>query len=275
MVKEWHARTGGWELLLQSSGRPASGGLQACRHNPVLTALGTADTMSSSRGKGNLQGQDGDHMALRQKAVSFMRQHRADFEPYMEDDEPFDAYCKRMAEVGMHGIPAVGGGCIAVHCIRATIEGSSVAECHQEQSLWWMLWVMPCACLPAGAQEGTWAGQQEQVAVARLFGVVTHIYQAGQPLWSIKPGFADFPEVFSAPDIFVAVSAVTRTCSTRGHMHSAKLRAMRPSAQYVFSTRCVRCLFRTRARSTSATTVASTTTACAPPATSPQGPRSR
>ena len=52
------------------------------------------------------QGQQGDHIALRQKVVSFMRQHREDFEPYMEDDEPFDAYCKRMAEVGMQGIPS-------------------------------------------------------------------------------------------------------------------------------------------------------------------------
>ena len=45
-----------------------------------------------------LQGAIGDHMQLRQKAVSFMRQHQADFEPYMEDDEGFDKYCQRMAQ---------------------------------------------------------------------------------------------------------------------------------------------------------------------------------
>ena len=49
--------------------------------------------------------------------------------------------------------------------------------------------------MPCSPQEGTWAGQQEQVAVARLFGVIIHIHQAGQPLWSIKPDFPGFPEV--------------------------------------------------------------------------------
>jgi hypothetical protein len=42
-------------------------------------------------------------MRIRQKTVTFMRQHQEDFEPYMEDDEPFDRYCKRMAEVCMQG----------------------------------------------------------------------------------------------------------------------------------------------------------------------------
>ena len=38
-------------------------------------------------------------MAYRQSTVTFMRQHRDDFEPYMEDEEDFDRYCSRMSLV--------------------------------------------------------------------------------------------------------------------------------------------------------------------------------
>jgi hypothetical protein len=50
------------------------------------------------------------------------------------------------------------------------------------------------SCLPGG-QDGTWAGQQEQVALAREQGLRLRIYQAGQPSWVLAPGFPDFPEV--------------------------------------------------------------------------------
>ncbi|KAK9788141.1 hypothetical protein WJX73_008434 [Symbiochloris irregularis] len=39
------------------------------------------------------------YVDLRSKVVSFMLQHRADFEPFMEDEEAFDTYCARMAKV--------------------------------------------------------------------------------------------------------------------------------------------------------------------------------
>lgn len=38
-------------------------------------------------------------MLYRQNTVSFMRQHRDDFEPFMEDGEDFERYCSRMAQV--------------------------------------------------------------------------------------------------------------------------------------------------------------------------------
>ena len=44
-------------------------------------------------------------------------------------------------------------------------------------------------------QESTWAGQQEQVALARQYGVMIRVYQANQPAWTIKPDFSDFPKV--------------------------------------------------------------------------------
>lgn len=46
-----------------------------------------------------LEGANGDHMALRQKVVNFIRSHSDDFEPYMEDGESLDHYCRRMSEV--------------------------------------------------------------------------------------------------------------------------------------------------------------------------------
>lgn len=49
-------------------------------------------------------------------------------------------------------------------------------------------------------QDGTWAGQQEQVALARCLGMVLCIYQAGQPCWNIRPDSPDFPKV--TPSVF-------------------------------------------------------------------------
>ena len=44
------------------------------------------------------QGNEGEHMVLRRKVVDFMQEHEDDFAPYMEDDEDFGSYCKRMAK---------------------------------------------------------------------------------------------------------------------------------------------------------------------------------
>ena len=46
-----------------------------------------------------VQGEAGDHFALRGKVVTFMRQHADDFSPFIEEDEDFEHYCKRMAQV--------------------------------------------------------------------------------------------------------------------------------------------------------------------------------
>lgn len=44
-------------------------------------------------------------------------------------------------------------------------------------------------------QDSTWAGQQEQVALARQYGVMIRVYQVNQPAWTMKPDFSDFPKV--------------------------------------------------------------------------------
>ena len=46
-------------------------------------------------------------------------------------------------------------------------------------------------------QDGTWAGQQEQVAAARHFNVRIAIYQAGQPCWVIQT--PDSAQVLCSP----------------------------------------------------------------------------
>lgn len=38
-------------------------------------------------------------MELRTSTIAYMQQHRADFEPYLEDEEKFEHYIKRMARV--------------------------------------------------------------------------------------------------------------------------------------------------------------------------------
>ena len=47
-------------------------------------------------------------MGYRQNTVSFMRQHKHDFEPFMEDGEDFARYCSRMAQVSSSCLLSVG-----------------------------------------------------------------------------------------------------------------------------------------------------------------------
>ena len=45
------------------------------------------------------QGGEQHHMSLRHDVVAFMQDHEPDFAPYMEDDENFNSYTKRMKKV--------------------------------------------------------------------------------------------------------------------------------------------------------------------------------
>ena len=42
----------------------------------------------------------GDHRALRREIVDYIAAHRPEFEPFVEDDEPFESYCARMRRDG-------------------------------------------------------------------------------------------------------------------------------------------------------------------------------
>ena len=85
-------------------------------------------------------------------------------------------------QTSSQGLIMRGWGCRKHACVRDLgVGGSSklTGACHA--------W--------PGLQEGTWAGQQEQVALARLEGIRICIHQAGQPLWTIAPCVPGFPQV--------------------------------------------------------------------------------
>ncbi|ETN10845.1 hypothetical protein PPTG_09911 [Phytophthora nicotianae INRA-310] len=50
-----------------------------------------------------LYGDQHQHEEVRKKIVSYLEQHRDDFEPFMEDEEKFEKYCERMREDGTWG----------------------------------------------------------------------------------------------------------------------------------------------------------------------------
>ncbi|XP_064109063.1 OTU domain-containing protein 3-like isoform X2 [Macrobrachium nipponense] len=55
-----------------------------------------------------LDGTPNTHQKHRQDVVAYMRQHRSDFEPFVEDDVPFDRHLSNLAELGTYG----GNDCI-------------------------------------------------------------------------------------------------------------------------------------------------------------------
>ena len=48
-----------------------------------------------------MQGNECGHLLLRTEVVDFIREHPDDFVPYMEDEEDFSSYCKRMSKAGI------------------------------------------------------------------------------------------------------------------------------------------------------------------------------
>lgn len=55
-----------------------------------------------------LDGTPNTHQKHRQDVVAYMRQHRSDFEPFVEDDVPFDRHLSNLAELGTYA----GNDCI-------------------------------------------------------------------------------------------------------------------------------------------------------------------
>jgi hypothetical protein len=47
-----------------------------------------------------LQGDESQHASLRQRVVQFMCDHEGDFAPFVEDDQGFGAYSRRMLREG-------------------------------------------------------------------------------------------------------------------------------------------------------------------------------
>lgn len=55
-----------------------------------------------------LDGTTTNHHKHRHQVVDYMRQHREDFEPFVEDDVPFDRHCNNLAQLGTYA----GNDCI-------------------------------------------------------------------------------------------------------------------------------------------------------------------
>uniref|UniRef100_A0A0E0PFH2 OTU domain-containing protein n=1 Tax=Oryza rufipogon TaxID=4529 RepID=A0A0E0PFH2_ORYRU len=47
-----------------------------------------------------LEGNEEEHMKYRAMIVQYIKEHRVDFEPFIEDEEPFEKYCDSMLEDG-------------------------------------------------------------------------------------------------------------------------------------------------------------------------------
>ena len=79
-------------------------------YSSLNTQLGTIGlTLKQIPGDGNclfralgdqLYGNSNDHLLHRTQVVTYMRQHRDDFEPFVEDDISFDAHLSSLAENG-------------------------------------------------------------------------------------------------------------------------------------------------------------------------------
>lgn len=57
-----------------------------------------------------MQGSEKDHGKMREQVVRHMEKHKDEFAPFVEDDEGFDKYMKRMSKVGHLMAP------VHVHC---------------------------------------------------------------------------------------------------------------------------------------------------------------
>ena len=70
-------------------------------------------------------------------------------------------------------------------------------------------WQVPCLLFPHSSLNQDAAGQQEQVAAARAFGIKIAVYQAGQPCWIIAaPQSAGCPKVPSAAAVLSTVACI-------------------------------------------------------------------
>ena len=125
-----------------------------------------------------------------------LQEQEADFAPFIEDDGQFAKHCKSMRQVGAHHahiirhhvlsqlchlqllteIQNAGPVCL-LHSPEGTLKPRSDAAGG-----------MSCSSTHCLLQDGTWAGQHELVAVARMLPAELRIYQAGQPSWTISSG---------------------------------------------------------------------------------------
>ncbi|KAL3676072.1 hypothetical protein R1sor_026020 [Riccia sorocarpa] len=90
-----------------SKTKPRGGGGENGKMNEQLAPLGLK--VVNITGDGNcffravadqLEGNEEEHAKYRRMVVDYLEQHRAEFEPFLEEETPFDEYCKNMRQDG-------------------------------------------------------------------------------------------------------------------------------------------------------------------------------
>jgi hypothetical protein len=142
-----------------------------------------------------LEGDEGGHADLRQRACDLMVARREEFEPFVEDDQGFDTYIKRMRNVrawgrgaGAPGFPAhcrVGRRHAAAFEARASC-AAAASPLAPPASSFAPRGAPPPGGAAAAVQDGVWGGHMELQAVSLLTGANIYVYQEGQPRWSVS-----------------------------------------------------------------------------------------
>jgi OTU domain-containing protein 3 len=85
-----------------------------------------------------LDGQEEQHAIYRQSVVDYVQEHREEFEPFVEDEVPFNEYCSAMREDGtwaghmeLQATSLVTGCNICIHQVKA-----SHALYHLSERIW-------------------------------------------------------------------------------------------------------------------------------------------
>jgi OTU domain-containing protein 3 len=75
-----------------------------------------------------LDGQEEQHAIYRQSVVDYVQEHREEFEPFVEDEVPFNEYCSAMREDGtwaghmeLQATSLVTGCNICIHQVKAAM----------------------------------------------------------------------------------------------------------------------------------------------------------
>lgn len=114
-----------------------------------------------------LQGATGDHMALRQKVVNFIKQHSKDFEPFMEDGETLANHCRRMSEVPFSQKElSVSVGWSHMSEITSKVINASVTRMGHGRDIRSKLLWLACALSPFGStRQDSLSGQSSQTTL--------------------------------------------------------------------------------------------------------------
>ena len=130
------------------------------------------------------------------RVIGALQEQEADFAPFIEDDGQFAKHCKCMRQVGPHS--ACNQTLSAMLALSSAashwkeVQNAGICSLHRPEEILkptnGSAGGLSCSSTHCLLQDGTWAGQHELVAVARMLPAELRIYQAGQPSWTISSG---------------------------------------------------------------------------------------